>query len=183
VAIRKKEKDKSHFIKTIDDHKNLTAKGKYMEVMLKNIYVDIPLKSNRTNTIRSFTIVEVLFHNIWDYRISINPSLFKLIDTEGFQHNGNGCSYYEYDHAVMSPDKYTPVSFAWPELTLEDHTKTIGHIWFKALTRGLPHRLIFVFQIFEPGDISGWQQDRETIEFIIPDLQTSHPLLSYYNPA
>jgi hypothetical protein len=53
---------------------------------------------------------------------------------------------------------------------LEGNAKTVGWIWFEGLPEGVhPARMIYRQDVFAPGHTSGWVQQIETLEFIIPN--------------
>lgn len=157
----------------VTDSSGTTIKGRYMAVTLNRLFLNIPLKSSYTNKVSTFTIVGATFENLWDYRLSIDPGKFKMIDSENFQYSGDIYKRSEYSQVVIPSTKQVEdVEFAWPELTLESRAKDRGWIWFKPLPAGvIPHRLIFRFNIFEPGNTSGWVKDQETIEFILTNCE------------
>jgi hypothetical protein len=92
-----------------------------------------------------------------------------MIDSEGFQHSGDICEYYEFCNVVMpGTGQVVEAHFPWPELVLEAHAKARGWVWFEALPEGvIPHRFIFKFDVFEPGQTAGWVKDCETLEFVL----------------
>lgn len=170
ISGRCKPKDPSHHIKVIDNLEDMTLKGKYMAVTLLRLLVNVRIESEYDGRVRRFTLLQVSFHNLWDYRLTTTASgSVKMIDSEGFQHDGDGCDYHEFC-LVSLPGNEGPVevSFPWPELTLEDHARTNGWIWFAELADGvLPKRFVFRFDVFEPGSTSGWVKDSETLEFVV----------------
>lgn len=170
---RCRQGDPSHLVKTIDDLDDMTLTGRYMSMKLMRLFVNIPLQSAYDGSIRSFIILEALFHNMWDYRLmSLSTGSVKMIDSEGFQHDRNGCPYYEFSKVVMPQGKIVEAQFPGPQLELEDHAKTKGWVWFDSLSKGvLPHRFLFQFSVFDPGTTSGWVRDSETLEFIIDDCR------------
>jgi len=167
ISGRSKQGESSRYTQIVDDLQSLTLSGKYMSLTLRKLYVNVPIQSSSKFNVRSFTLLKVVFHNIWDYRLSTFTDI-KMIDSEGFQHDGKGCHFYEFTQVILPNKKKIDVNFPWPELVLEDHCKTEGWVWFDELANGVvPHRFIFIFNVFEPGEISGWVKDYETLEFII----------------
>jgi hypothetical protein len=168
---KRKLDDESPVLETFDSINDLTLKGKYMALTFRRLLLNVPLKSKYSGDIKRFTLVELLFQNVWDYPLNAMSSA-KMIDTEGFQH-GDDCESYEFDHAIQN-GKTIPVSFPEPESPLEDHAKTKGWIWFDELQNGvLPQRFIFAINIFEPGHTSGWVKNTEVLEFFIKSCSTS----------
>ncbi len=77
-----------------------------------------------------------------------------------------------YRFVLPEGEKTIEARFPWPELTLEDHAKTKGWIWFDQLSEGIPpHRFLFQFDVFDPGNTSGWVRDSDALEFIIENYQ------------
>ncbi len=83
--------------KSIHNLNDQTLTGKYMSMKLLRLFVNIPLQSTYDKRIRSFTVLEALFHNMWGYRLkTLSTGSSKMIDSEGFQHDGDGCHYHEF---------------------------------------------------------------------------------------
>jgi hypothetical protein len=160
-----------HHKKVIDDLTDLTVEGQYMSLKLNNLLLNATLQSKYNKHVRSFLLLEVIYENLWDYRLSTNFPPPLVIDSEGFQHDGDGCYYHEYTRLLRKEKgRYKEVSFPWPQLELEANAKTKGWIWFDGLPKGvLPYRFIFKVQVCEGGATSGWVQDEETIEFVFAD--------------
>jgi hypothetical protein len=158
-------------LRTIDNLEETTLTGIYMAVQLQRLFVNIKLQNEPYDErIRTFTIAEVLFHNIWDYRLdTISSGSHKMIDSEGFQHTGD-THYYESSKVFLPGGKTFEASFLLPESELEGHSKTKGWLWFDSLSENvLPHRFMFQFSVYDPGTTSGWVKESETLEFIITD--------------
>ncbi|MFZ3137523.1 MAG: hypothetical protein WA126_09060 [Thermodesulfovibrionales bacterium] len=121
----------------VENLSDLILNGKYMSVRLNNLLLNTPLQSAYTESIKSFNLLEVIYHNLWTYRLNTYTSSSHLmIDSEGFQHEGDGCNYHEYTRLVKKEGrkyKYKEVSFPWPQLQLESGAKTKGWIWFDVL--------------------------------------------------
>lgn len=159
-------------LKTIDKLEDMTLTGRYMSLQLQRLFVNINLKNSDAENIRSFTILEVLFHNIWDFRLDIYPSArsIKMIDSDGIQHDGGGCHYFDFSRVVLPEGRTIEAEFPWPETELEDHAKTKGWLWFDSLPKDVfPYRFVFQLSVFDPGCTSGGVNDEETLEFIIVD--------------
>jgi hypothetical protein len=174
VAKKKKTKIKwegLHHKKIITSLDDLSLRGKYMSIKLNSLLYNVVLRSAYEESEKSFILIEVVYHNLWDYRLNSSATgSTKMIDSDDFQHDGDGCHYDEYTNLRINENNYKKVSFPWPELILEAGAKTKGWTWFDGLPKGvLPHRFIFKFQVFEPGDTSGWVQDQETYEFVLGD--------------
>lgn len=162
--------DNSHHAKVISESGSINITGKYMSVTLTRLFVDMTLQSKNTEEIRTFTILGAIWHNLWGHRIkTLLTGSIKMIDSEGFQHSGDLCEFYKYRRIVLPNSQgIIDIDFAWPELTLEAHAKSKGYVWFDNLPNGvMPHRFIFKFEIFEPGQISGGVKDGETFEFVL----------------
>ena len=95
-----------------------------------------------------------------------------MIDSEGFQHSGRA-SEHGFDQVYRpSSNELFSVRFAYAEPVLEPYAKTKGWIWFDELPDDVtPRRLVFIFNIYDPGQTSGWIRDTETLEFVIENFQ------------
>lgn len=154
-------------ITTLDEA--LSIRGKYMSITLTNFLFNIPLQPEsiyNDNNLKTYNLVEFIYHNIWIARMSISGGEKCLIDSEGFQHRlGDICDHIKYTKWIQNDAATRDVFFPWPELTLESKAKTRGWWWLSPLKEGVvPHRFILRFDIFNPGDTSGWVQDHETLE-------------------
>jgi len=147
-----------------------TIRGKHMAVTLGRLFVNLPLYYQIQNEVRCFTMLEVIWHNLWDYRMSQGDA--KMIDAEGFQHSGK-THEYGFDQVYKpSRNELFSVKFAQAEFVLEPYARTRGWVWFDELPNGvLPRRLIFIFNIYDPGQTSGWIRDTETLEFVIENFE------------
>ncbi len=154
-------------ITTLDEF--LSIRGKYMSITLTNFLFNIPLQPGpiyNDNNPKTYNLVEFLYHNVWIARMSISGGEQCLIDSDGFQHRlGDICDHIEYTKWIQNIAATRDVFFPWPQLILESKAKTRGWWWFRPLKEGVvPHRFILRFDIFKPGDTSGWVQDHETLE-------------------
>jgi hypothetical protein len=162
--------DESHRSRVVNETNVPTIVGRYMSLTLARLFLNLPLVSEESGETRRFTILGAIWENMWDYRLNTLGSV-KMIDSEGFQHNGDLCEYHEYCSVVV-PDtgQVIKANFPWPELELEAHAKTKGWVWFEELPEGVvPSRFIFLFNIFDPGQTSGWVKDSESFEFILAE--------------
>ena len=164
--------DNQDFLKIIHNLEDMTLTGKYMSLKLQRLFLNVKLQSEHNRSIRTFTILEVMFHNIWDYRLkTLSNGSIKMIDSDGFQHEED--SPIEFSRVVLPENRIAEIGLSWPELTLEDHAKTKGWLWFDRLPEGVfPYRFVFQFSVFDPGNTSGWVKDEETLEFIIEGYNT-----------
>ena len=172
--------DATRYTRVIDDSGSPVLAGKYMEMTLKCLRVNVPLIDRYDGITRKFTLLEVVFNNLWNHRISTKCAKSPLlIDSEGFQHEEGDYkgNYLCFDQEVnLDTGELTEVELPKPALDLEGNAKTRGWMWFHALPEGvIPHRLIFPFHIFEPGQTSGWVQDMETLEFVITSYAQISP--------
>lgn len=175
------KKDSGHYKKHIKSLDDLTISGKYTSIKLNNLLLNVKIqKDDIVKKLRPITLLEVTYHNLWKYRLSTYPKI-KMIDTEGFQYEHDAFASLYYSNCITN-NAGEEVGIFLPETTLEAHAKTNGWLFFKALRKNvLPHRLIFILDVFKPGDLSGWVQNRETLEFIfssrrVVGLFASHSL-------
>lgn len=143
-----------------------TLSGNFLAAKLERVFLNIELKSWYKEGARRFTLLDVVFHNMWDYRISRVSAI--LVDSEGYQHSSLEPAYtfpLQKDLLPEGQDSFSP-----PDNEIESGCKTRGWTWFDSLTDELfPHRLIFKVNIHSPGETSGWVQDTETLEFIVAE--------------
>jgi hypothetical protein len=165
------EEDSRHFLKSATSIADASCSGSYMGVTIEKVLINVPVSAHTLDETKEkdFTLIRVLFTNIWAYRIDLEKRGPKLIDTEGIQHSEEMDSYiYRQGTQVrLSGKQYVPYDFEYPAGTLEGKAKTRGWLWFPALPKGIyPYRLIFLFRIFAPGDTSGSIEHEETLEII-----------------
>jgi len=166
-----------HLKKIVRGPEDLTVAGTYMGVKLERMLLNLRLKgSHRSIDDKDFCLLEAVFQNRWDYRMSIFLADFSMIDSDGFQHqeiNIKLPKYLDYKHAVIPrTGELVRTEFRSPDHELEAKAKTRGWLWFDALPQGIiPHRFIFRFKIPEPGEISGWVKSTETLELVINDFE------------
>lgn len=160
-------------ISTLDDP--LTIRGKYMEVTLTNLLLNLTLTHDETNNNKgqmSYNLVEFLYNNLWLARLDVSSSIYYQIDSDGFQKSlKDVCDYHSYKYLQSSDSKSKRhVFFPRPESILEARAKTKGWWWTHPLQEGVyPLRYVLRFDVYQAGDISGWVQDHETIEFEFAD--------------
>jgi transcriptional regulator len=156
-------------ISTLDDP--LTIRGKYMEVTLTNLLLNLTLTHGDTNSNKgpmTYNLVEFLYNNIWIARMNVSSSIYYLIDSDGFQKSlTDVCDYYSYKYWQPSDSKSKRnVFFPRPESIIETRAKTKGWWWTHSLKEDVyPLRYVLRFDIYQAGDTSGWVKDNETIEF------------------
>lgn len=162
--------DPRHFLKKASEANDAFCFGRYTGVHIEKVLLNVSVSGRYYSEAKAgkFTLVRVLFSNLWDHRISINTWLeSKLIDSEEIQHKP------EIDLHVLKSETQVQVSkkhsvgyeFSCPDRIIEGKAKTRGWLWFPALPGGIyPQRLIFNFSIFAPGYTSGAVEDHETIE-------------------
>lgn len=162
-----------------------SIRGRYISVTLRNLLCNILLQpddSYMKEKPKIFNIVEFLYHNIWIARIDISGGDYKMIDSAGFQHKTISGSY-NYNQATWIPSGSTEakkVFFPYAENPLESKAMTIGWTWFDPIKKGIwPHRFIIKFNIYKPGDTSGWVQDHETFEFEFADISVVDNFTKY----
>lgn len=170
VSGKRKLDDEQPVLETFDNINDLTLRGQYMALTLRRILLNVEFKSKYGDDKQRFTVMEFLFHNVWDYPLNAFSSA-KMIDTEGFQHGGESKGW-EFNNAIIG-GKLVPVSLDQPESPLEDHSKTRGWLWFDELPKGvMPQRVVIGVNIFEPGHTSGWVKNTEVLEFFIKSCST-----------
>jgi hypothetical protein len=165
----------SHHKKIITDSgtDDLTLTGTYIELTLEKLLFNHAVVDRYTPSAESrYMIARFLYHNRWDYRISIHEGATapKLIDTGGMQHERADVNAYLLIDAItaINPER-SQRHFPKPPSELEGHTKARGWTWFESLPLSSsvwPHRLLMRFSVFDPGQIGGWVRDTETFEFI-----------------
>lgn len=167
-------KDTRHFLKRAGGIAEASCFGRYMGVGVEKVLVSVPITGHYYDERRTgkFTLVRVLFSNIWDHRIEIWTHQMKMIDTEGIQHSHEADDLHIYQSETevkITPRQKVPYTFASYEnpTTLEGKAKMRGWLWFPGLPLGIyPYRLIFNFEIFAPGYTSGAVEDHETLEVV-----------------
>jgi hypothetical protein len=163
-------KDPRHFLKHAGNITEASCFGRYMAMSIEKVLFSVPIIGRFHSESRKgkFTLIRILFSNIWDHRIDVRTHDMKLIDTEGIQHSHETDDLYIYQSETevsVSSKRNQPYDFAPHATTLEGKAKTRGWLWFPALPQGIyPHRLIFNFFIFAPGYTSGAGEDHETLE-------------------
>jgi hypothetical protein len=163
--------DDRHFLKIAQSISDASCAGRYMAVNIEHVFPNIQLSGEtleRTQIEKRFTLTRVLFSNIWHHRISISTSMIKMIDTEGMQHPLTHFDDYVSDiRVIISTSRKVSYKFEGLPTELEGQSKTRGWLWFPALPQGIfPHRLIFEFYIYAPGNTSGRVRDSETLEVV-----------------
>jgi hypothetical protein len=147
------------------------------------------LENIDTGEQRAFTLLQVVFVNLWDCVLRLDTSTFRMIDSDGFQHpstkrwesyclrlpsmktsnlpnswDATGIELFTYPNgaaAIFPPPRHNH---------LEGKAKTVGWVWFECLPEGVrPARMIYRQDVYAPGHTSGWVQHVETLEFIIPN--------------
>lgn len=166
-----KPKDPRHFVKRAGSIEDAVCLGRYMGVTIEKVVVNIPIQGESAieSKEKEFTLVRVLYSNLWEHRLTTETQGVKMIDTEGIQHSPESDLYtYEQETKVrIGKERCVPYSFESPDDTLEGGAKTRGWSWFSALPKGTwPHRLVFNFFVFEPGYTAGVGQDHETLEVV-----------------
>jgi hypothetical protein len=165
----------SHHTKTItgSDTPDLTLTGTYIELTFERLLFNRSVVDRYTPSSEAhYMIARFLYHNRWDYRISIHEGATdpRLIDTEGLQHERADVNAYLLIDAVTAINaEHSQRQFLKPPSELEGHSKARGWTWFDSLplSRSVwPHRLLMRFSIFDPGHIGGLVRDTETFEFI-----------------
>jgi hypothetical protein len=162
--------DPRHYLRRAGNITVASCFGRYMGVNIEKVFVNIPIMGHSFDECRkrNFTLIRSLFTNIWDHRIRIWGDNMYLIDSEGIQHSQETHDLHIYRQAtevIVSGKRNVAYDFASHTGELEGKAKTRGWLWFPALPPGIhPHRLIFNFNIFSPGDTSGLVEDQETLE-------------------
>lgn len=166
-----KTRDPRHFIKGANNLAEASCTGRYMGVRVEKILLNARVSGDTGAEVKEkdFTLIRVLYSNLWDYRLSTDFQGTKMIDTEGIQHSHetNMFVYGCQSKVRLSRKEVIPYDFDSPQNNLEGRAKTRGWLWFPSLSRSVfPHRLIFNFYIFAPGCLSGVSEDRDTIEIV-----------------
>jgi hypothetical protein len=165
-------KDPRHFLKKAANIKEAFCSGRYMRVSIEKILINVPISggSGIESKEKGFTLVRILYTNIWGHRISTRANAVKLIDTDGVQY-GHETGLYPYQmksRIKFSQDRCVDYDFISPEDILEGEAKTRGWLWFPALPPGIyPQRLIFQFYICDPGEVHTPRVNDETLEIIL----------------
>ncbi|MEW6040983.1 MAG: serine/threonine-protein kinase [Elusimicrobiota bacterium] len=166
-----KSGESHRILNSIDKLDNMTLSGKYMSVKLLRCFLNIKLKRSYDGKIRSFTILEVLFHNMWDRRLDIPVCSVNMIDSKNFQHKSDVDGPHSFTQVKLSNGKTIETEFPYPEFILEDHAKTKGFLWFDSLPEDtFPHRFLFEFTVYDQIQ-TGWPIDCDLLEFIIENYQ------------
>lgn len=154
--------------KIIADLPKAMLAGKYLSITLHTILLNAHIQSGYSGVVRPFTLVELEYHNTWDYRVAV-PSCIFLIDSSGMQHQAsNKADYYEFTKLRYQAGAIAEINFHAPDFEIASHATTTGWIWFdKVLNGAAIDRISFQVDIFEPGQVSGLAQDQETLEFKI----------------
>lgn len=144
-----------------------------MSVKLERMILNLLLRDDLRRTEQHFCLLETVFHNHWNYRIRMSSTEFSMIDTDGFQHKPK--SYFAYGCvAILKTGEIVKAQFPEPQYELEAESKTRGWLWLDPLPENVfPHRFVFRFNIFDPGEISGRVKDTETLELVISDFIVS----------
>jgi phage FluMu protein Com len=160
----------NHFKLTVDSKDSVVLRGRYLTITLLHLNLNISLCNSRTREVQVFTLLELEFHNLWDYILAPSSAyLPRMIDTGGYQHNAGFCS--SFDQAVRGKG-FVPVNLSYPDRDVEAGAKTRGWFSFDGLPQGIfPHRIVFRCAVYAPGQTSGVVKHYETLEFIIPDWQ------------
>src|ERR1041384_3659894 len=80
--------DPRHFLKQASDASDAFCSGRYIGVRIEKVLVDVQVSGRHYDETREgkFTLVRLLYSNLWEHRISTDASKSKLIDSEGIQH-------------------------------------------------------------------------------------------------
>jgi hypothetical protein len=166
------QKDPRHFLKKATNIKDAFCSGRYMRVSIEKLLINVPISGDSGIEIKEkdFTLIRILYTNIWGHRISTRANAVKLIDSDGVQY-GHETDLYPYQRKSrikFSQNRCVHYDFISPEDILEGEAKTRGWLWFPALPPGIyPRRLIFQFYICNPGDIHTPRVDDETLEIVL----------------
>lgn len=157
----------SHYKVIAKSPKELLIRGDYLEIAVGNIILDAAgLKDSYSGNVEHYVLFEVVYSNLWDNVISTtswNAPL--LIDSNGFQHAE--CPLYS--DAVIHKARHLEEGTELPSVSdeIQGKARSAGWIAFPKMKKSVvPHRLIFQFRIFEPGQTSGYVQHSETLELI-----------------
>ena len=163
--------DPRHFLKSAASISEASCSGRYMRVSIEKVLINVPITGDTGNGTkdRTFTLVRVLYSNLWDHPIDTSLRRPKLIDNEGIQHTTDNDHWIFTQDASVRLSKNRSVSYSFESLddTIEGRAKTRGWLFFPPLPPGIyPHRLVFQFLTFEPGFTSGRVQDHDTLEVV-----------------
>jgi hypothetical protein len=176
----------ARYKKIIDSLEDLTLSGKYLSITLEYFFLDVPLQSKYNKSFHSFDVLQVLFHNTYGFPLNLVylHEHLVMIDTAGFQHFRN-YSLSEFNRvAISGKDTYKEDIFPEHPKILEGFAKAKGTFLFDSLPKDIfPERVIFKHLIFEPEALSGLVLDTETLEFIIPTVDSKRSLFFESNVA
>lgn len=156
----------SHYKGIARSPDELLVRGKYFEIAVGKIVLEAEvLTDSYSETVERYVLFEVVYSNLWDHIISTNSRDPLLIDSNGFQHSACSLSFDAVIHKAKGLKRGTELPSIADEI--QGRARSAGWIAFPRLKKSVvPHRLIFQFQIFEPGQTSGYVQDSETLELI-----------------
>lgn len=145
--------------------------GEYLHLCLNRVLTDVTLKDH--DGTRTFTLLETVWQNLWDYRLNIGLAKVALLDSDGFQHRECG---YEIGSEVEVLDpgtgRFCVVRLHSRESTLEGRARVQMRLWFSSPIKGaLPARLVVEQLIFSPGATSGPAVLSETVELSFTDVR------------
>lgn len=164
------QNDPRHFLKSAANISEAFCLGRYMGVHVEKLFINVPIVGHFCDKTyeKKFTLIRALFSNFWNHRIDVKPfNTMLLIDSEGIQHSLEDDLYkYESETRVrIGKKRSVDYEFESPFCELEGKAKIRGWLWFPALPKHVsPHRLVFKFHVFAPGDTSGRVEDHDTIE-------------------
>ena len=172
------DRSQSHYKVVAKSPKELLVRGDYLEIAVGNIILDAEVLADcYSGTVEHYALFEVVYSNLWDYVISTTSwNAPSLIDSNGFQHSACSLLSEAMIHKAKNFEPGTELPSVADEI--QGKARSVGWIAFPRLKKSVvPHRLIFQFRIFEPGQTSGYVQHSETLELIF-DLSVYGRLLS-----
>jgi len=154
--------DQPHTLKTATSLSEAFCLGRFVGVAIEKVLINVPIIGNEYSddkgSIVKFTLVRVVYSNLWQNRICTNIRTgdhnIRMVDSEGFQYSA-GMNVYEGTEKAevkISNKQAIKYNFISAEARLEPSAKTRGWLWFPGLPKGVfPRRFIFDFRVFDPG--------------------------------
>jgi len=168
-----------HHVQAVESPDDLTIRGKHLAITLTRLWPNVQLFGADFPQGREFTLLETIFENSWDYRLSLYDANFSMVDSDGWQHKTSRC--FGLDRMRMPTNKEI-VQMSFPRLPydLEGHAKIRGWLFFDALPlRITPRRFVYALTVHGRGYTSDWLRCREFFEFALPDFASQHRLSSF----
>ena|ERR1035437_6833211 len=144
---------------------DLCVRGKYLEIRIGKIVLDATVRPDTCGEeLTQVILFEVVYSNLWDYRITTYSPEPRLIDSDGFQHSA--CVIGD---AIVHKSKHLAEDTELPCIAneIEGNARSHGWVAFPRLKKSaVPHRLIFQTHVFDAGDTCGSVRHTETLELV-----------------